>query len=200
MFTEEGYMLDFNDILIKPKVITNIISRSDINPYDNNFKLPLFTAPMDTVVNIDNAYLFSSCGINVCLPRGEETPDKSFYLSYSLTEFKKMFLEDDNIKEDVLTYGRKVLIDTANGHISEMLDVIKKAKSLYGDKLILIVGNIANPDTYVNLSEAGADYVRCGIGNGNGCLTTQQTGVGFPMASLINQCYIKSLSLDRPAK
>jgi isopentenyl diphosphate isomerase/L-lactate dehydrogenase-like FMN-dependent dehydrogenase len=28
-----------------------------------------------------------------------------------------------------------------------------------------------------------------GIGNGAGCLTTQQTGVGYPMASLIQECY-----------
>jgi glutamate synthase domain-containing protein 2 len=33
------------------------------------------------------------------------------------------------------------------------------------------------------------DYVRVGIGNGAGCLTTQQTGIGYPMASLISECY-----------
>lgn len=32
------------------------------------------------------------------------------------------------------------------------------------------------------------------------CLTTQQTGVGFPMASLINLCYFESLELNNPAK
>ena len=193
-------MLYFNDVIIKPENTTVIVSRSDINPFDENMNLPLFTAPMDTVVDSSNAHLFSSNYINVCLPRGEQDPDKSFYLSYSLNEFKKMFLEDDNVKEEVLTYGRKVLIDTANGHTQEMVDVVKKAKELYGNKLSLMVGNIANPDTYIELSEAGADLIRVGIGNGGGCLTTQQTGVGFPMASLINQCYIKSLMLDTPAK
>ena len=200
MFIEGNEMLDFNDVLIKPETTTDIVSRSDINPFDENMNLPLFTAPMDTVVDSSNAHLFSSNYINVCLPRGEQDPDKSFYLSYSLNEFKKMFLEDDNVKEEVLTYGRKVLIDTANGHTQEMVDVVKKAKELYGNKLSLMVGNIANPDTYIELSEAGADLIRVGIGNGGGCLTTQQTGVGFPMASLINQCYIKSLMLDTPAK
>lgn len=32
------------------------------------------------------------------------------------------------------------------------------------------------------------------------CLTTQQLGIGYPMASLIRECYYTSLSLERPAK
>jgi IMP dehydrogenase / GMP reductase domain len=39
-----------------------------------------------------------------------------------------------------------------------------------------------------------------GIGNGGGCLTTQQTGVGYPMASLIEACFSRSMELSTPAK
>jgi IMP dehydrogenase/GMP reductase len=63
-----------------------------------------------------------------------------------------------------------------------------------------MVGNVANPETYALLSEAGADYVRIGIGNGNACSTTVHTGVGYPMASLIKECYDISCTLDNPAK
>ncbi len=43
--------LDFNDLLIEPSVSTRIISRKDVDIFDSNGTLPLFTAPMDTVVD-----------------------------------------------------------------------------------------------------------------------------------------------------
>jgi len=81
-----------------------------------------------------------------------------------------------------------VLIDVANGHMTDLVNLTKQSKEKYGDKLNLMIGNVANPDTFYEYIKVGVDYVRIGIGNGNGCLTTVQTGVGYPMASLIEEC------------
>jgi len=190
--------VDFNDILITPAITTNISSRSQVNPFDKNGFLPLFTAPMDTVIDETNADLFMNYKLNICLPRGENRTQTNMFEAYSLNQFIEKFI--NNTYE---TNGEKihVLIDTANGHIQELINVTEVVKNkLYGDNIVLMVGNIANPEAYRILSKAGADYIRVGIGNGNGCLTTQQLGIGYPMASLIRECYYASLSLDKPAK
>jgi hypothetical protein len=123
---------------------------------------------MDTVVDENNADLFYDNKINICLPRGEKRTKENMFQSYSLEQFKIDFYENSNLLNSIKT-PIYVLIDTANGHIQELIDVVKYSKKFYGDKMVLMVGNIANPNTYRNLSEAGADYIRVGIGNGGGC-------------------------------
>ena len=129
---------DFNDILIKPATNSEISSRKNINPYHNGF-LPLITAPMDTVVNLDNKDLFTSLKINLCLPRGEEF--LCGFVSYSLDEILNMYLND---KLDPKGY---YLIDIANGHMEILVTAVRNIKIKY-PKLTLMVGNIANPNTY----------------------------------------------------
>lgn len=191
--------IDFDDLLIQPVPTTTINTRSEVNPFDENGMLPIITAPMDTVVGNENADLFHNHKVNVCLPRGERRTQHMMFESFSLAQFKAEFYDKNGVRdvEDLPVY---VLIDTANGHIQELVDIVRFSKEFYGEKIKLMVGNIANPITYRILSEAGADYIRVGIGNGQGCLTTQQLGIGYPMASLIEECYNVSLSLDNPAK
>ena len=160
---------DFNDIVIKPAIVSEISSRKSINPYYNGF-LPLITAPMDTVVGLDNKDLFTSLKINLCLPRGEEFLEG--FVSYSLDEIINKYLND---KLDPKGY---YLIDIANGHMEILVIAVTNIKIKYPE-LTLMVGNIANPKTYVLLSEAGADYVRVGIGNVVGVAQQYTQELGF---------------------
>jgi IMP dehydrogenase/GMP reductase len=88
----------------------------------------------------------------------------------------------------------KALIDVANGHMKRLFDAAIEAKSIWGNNLIIMAGNMANPEAYLEYSKAGIDYVRCGIGSGFGCLSTSNTGVHMPMASLIDK--IKTIKKD----
>jgi IMP dehydrogenase/GMP reductase len=181
-------LFDFDDILIQPADKTTIESRSEISPRYGNF-LPLMTAPMDTVVSEENKHLFYELGIEVVLPR-ISNPDNNYisnneFLSYSLTDFERIFLDRTPKRTGQKMYA---LIDVANGHMENVHELAKSAKIKYEDDLILMVGNVANPDTYHKYASINVDYVRIGIGNGAGCLTTQQTGIGYPMASLIEEC------------
>jgi IMP dehydrogenase/GMP reductase len=181
---------DFDDITIVPKKISEINSRyNDITITYENGNLPLFTAPMDSVVDINNMYEFDDCGINVVLPRTskKETeygkPLRPHFVSLGINEFEKM-VETKSYK-----HHKHILIDVANGHMKKISDLVNKAMELI-PSLRIMVGNIANPETYRYYAEnTKVRYIRVGIGNGNGCLTTQQTGVGYPKAALINECY-----------
>ena len=160
---------DFDDILIQPADISNIESRKQVNVFYEDNCLPLFTAPMDTVIDDRNYTLFQSAGIKVVRPRkapvSEVNLESDFnnFISFGKDEFKKIFLDNGKVEVCERYY---VLIDIANGHMQSLLDVTREAKSLYGDSMILMVGNIANPETYRIFSDAGADFARVGIGNG----------------------------------
>jgi IMP dehydrogenase/GMP reductase len=183
-------LYDFDDLLIEPAILSEIRSRSEINTRTVMGNLPLMTAPMDTVISEDNFHLFKNQGILPVLPRiNNPTPewvDHNHFLSYSLTDFERLFLRE---RVFVPSESRILaLIDIANGHMLDLYEAANKAKIMYGNDICLMVGNVANPKTFQEYCKIGVDMVRVGIGNGGGCLTTVQTGVGYPMASLIEEC------------
>lgn len=192
---------DFDDILIEPEVTTDILSRLQIKLFDEHGMLPLFTAPMDTVVSKDNVDIYKANYIYSILPRTAK--DINSLIETNQFQWKALSLVDFICYINAFAYLKEkqyILIDIANGHMLSMVEAIQKAKAKFKDDIVIMAGNIAHPRAYKVLSEAGADYVRIGIGNGNGCLTTQQTGIGYPMGSLIKECYEVSCSLHKPAK
>ena len=192
-------LFDFDDLLIEPAILSDVRSRKEINTLHSNGFLPLMTAPMDTVISSKNRILFKEHGIIPVLPRNEKGSLRHLeFTSYGLEEFNEIFLDPEDI--NILTDEHKtyVLIDIANGHMRELYQSAKKAKERYGDKLVLMIGNVATPATFAEYCQIGVDYIRIGIGNGGGCLTTVQTGVGYPMASLIEECYDVKKYLNFP--
>lgn len=180
----------YEDVTIVPNVISDIEHRNECIPLDENGMLPLFTAPMNTVVNEDNFELFENEMIYAILPRTENLDTRVSYsikgrwAAYSLSEFENIFCNENNKLSFVNSI--KALIDVANGHMKKILDLVRAAKNIYGNKIVIMAGNVANPRTYEEYARAGIDLLRVGIGSGNGCLSTSNTAIHMPMVSLID--------------
>lgn len=177
---------DFKDITIVPETISRITSRKEVSPYNELMYLPVMVSPMDTVVDEKNYHLFEDNLIPVCMPRGHKDYPGTFK-SISLDEFEtyvEWYVGNENFG-DV-----RILVDIANGHIEKLHKLCQKfVINRKNRNHVLMVGNVANPKTYRELAKIGVDYVRVGIGGGSGCLTSANTGVHFPMASLIHECF-----------
>ncbi len=78
-----------------------------------------------------------------------------------------------------------VVIDTAHGHSKGVIETLKKVKETFGEKIDLVVGNIATGAAALALVEAGADAVKVGIGPGSICTTRVIAGVGVPQLTAV---------------
>lgn len=188
---------DFDDIFIIPEINTDINSRyKDITLPDN---LPLFTAPMDTVVDLTNIDEFIEAGINVVLPRTVSYDDfwvlynrnpkkyEDVFISFGLDNVNELLVNNDYARVPKLHLNANILIDVANGHMKSIVEVCRNVKKIRPD-IKIMVGNIANPETYAwYASENCVDYIRIFIGSGGGCLTTKNSGIGNGTASLIKE-------------
>ncbi len=92
---------------------------------------------------------------------------------------------DERIKALVEAEVDVLIIDTAHGHSSKVIDKVKEVKDQYGDQVDIIAGNVATGEATKALIEAGADGVKVGVGPGSICTTRVVAGVGVPQVSAI---------------
>jgi len=81
-----------------------------------------------------------------------------------------------------------ICVDVANGHNIHTINVVKKIRLKYPD-LVIMAGNVCSDEGFLNLSKAGSDCIRIGIGNGSICSTRLETGIGYGQWSAINDSY-----------
>ena len=80
-----------------------------------------------------------------------------------------------------------LVIDTAHGHSSRVLEAVKQAKSRFPE-IDLIAGNIATEEASLALVKAGADGIKVGMGPGSICTTRVVSGAGVPQITAIMDC------------
>jgi len=76
-------------------------------------------------------------------------------------------------------------IDSSEGHTVWQSDTIAFVRENYGDKVKIGAGNVVDAEGFRYLAEAGADFVKVGIGGGSICITREQKGIGRGQASAV---------------
>jgi IMP dehydrogenase len=80
-----------------------------------------------------------------------------------------------------------LVIDTAHGHSSRVIEAVREIKRRYPDTE-LMAGNVATGDGTRELIDAGVDALKVGIGPGSICTTRVVTGAGVPQITAIQSC------------
>ncbi|MDR0879798.1 MAG: IMP dehydrogenase [Clostridioides sp.] len=82
--------------------------------------------------------------------------------------------------------GADVLcIDSSEGFSEWQKLTIDYIRETYGDDVKIGAGNVVDKEAFLYLAEAGADFIKVGIGGGSICITREQKGIGRGQASSI---------------
>lgn len=76
-------------------------------------------------------------------------------------------------------------IDSSDGFSEWQYETIKYVREKYGDSVKIGAGNVVDREGFLYLAEAGADFVKVGIGGGSICITREQKGIGRGQATAI---------------
>lgn len=82
--------------------------------------------------------------------------------------------------------GADVLcIDSSEGYSCWQKKTLDFIREKYGNKVKVGAGNVVDRDGFRFLAEAGADFVKIGIGGGSICITREQKGIGRGQATAV---------------
>lgn len=98
---------------------------------------------------------------------------------------------DDTIdRVDALVAAKvdMIALDTAHGHQTKVLQLVRKIREAFPD-LQIMAGNVATGAATKALVDAGANTVKVGIGPGSICTTRVIAGIGVPQITAVMDCY-----------
>lgn len=195
-------MLSYDDVLLVPKY-SSIESRKEIdigNRLDEFIRLdiPIISSPMDTVSEEKMAIAMAKAGGMAIIHRYcdlhrqvKMAKDAVEGLDPPGAVAAAVGVKGDFVEraKELIDIGVEVIcIDVAHGHHVLMERTIKKLKDEISNCFHLMAGNVAGGDGYTDLSDWGADSIRCNVGGGSICTTRVQTGHGVPGFQTILDC------------
>lgn len=213
--------ITFDDVLLVPARSDFLPGQADTRTRltrQLTLKIPLISAPMDTVTESALASALAREGgigiihknlsvqeqacevekvkrnvLGIEIDSGRSCVDSNGRLCVGAATGVKDFERIDAL----IKAGIDVLIiDTAHGHSSNVIETIRTVKKNH--RIELIAGNVATAEGTRDLIEAGADAVKIGIGPGAICTTRIVAGVGVPQLSAIMHCASVADQFDIP--
>ena len=192
--------VSYDDVLLVPQY-SDIKSRSEIDLSSNLnndliLTLPLFSSPMDTVTESDMCIAMDSFGGAGIVHRYNTIEEQSKIVSNAANKINNNLGAAVGITGDYLERASEIYnqganficVDVAHGHHSAMKIALKRLRVMLGDSFHIMAGNVATLQGINDLSDWGADSVRCNIGGGSICSTRVQTGHGMPGLQTIFEC------------
>ncbi|MFI3165009.1 MAG: IMP dehydrogenase [Bacillota bacterium] len=182
------------------------VSRMDPTIKVSEFMTPLeklITAPADTSLKIANDIIWDH-KLN-SLPLVDKNGNLTYMVfrkDYDSHKENVLELLDDNKSYVVgagintrdyaeripalLEAGADVLcIDSSEGFSEWQSKTIAWVKETYGDSVKIGAGNVVDREGFRFLAEAGADFIKIGIGGGSICITRETKGIGRGQATAV---------------
>ena len=185
-----GYEL--SDVNIVQADISFVNHRAECNPYvkfpnmDNDF-YPVIVSPMGAVTDEHNYKTWLNEKFMCVVPRTVDVEKRLEIMYEAFASFSLSEAEDILRFIDLKGKTAYVCIDIAHGTMNRLYEVCKYLKHHYGQQMIIMTGNVANPNAYVYYANAGIDYLRACIGTGSRCTTSANVGVHYPTATLLDE-------------
>jgi IMP dehydrogenase/GMP reductase len=174
--------LTYDDVLLVPQY-SDIESRSQINigsyldrKRDLWFKIPVISAPMDTVTGSEMAVELGLLGMLAIVHRYNTIDTQYGIASYVFDHLNDnrrtgfaIGITGDYLEraKTLIGAGARILcLDVAHGDHIMMKNAIHKLRETLGDDVHLMAGNVATVEGARHLADWGADSIRVGVGGG----------------------------------
>ncbi len=76
-------------------------------------------------------------------------------------------------------------LDSSDGYSAWQREAVEWVKKEYDGKVFIGAGNVVDKEGFLYLAEAGADFIKVGIGGGSICITREQKGIGRGQATAV---------------
>ena len=182
------------------------VSRMEPTQKVSTFMTPrekLVTAPADTTLKVANDIIWDN-KLN-SLPIVDENDHLMYFVfrkdyashkanPQELLDSKKRYLVGAGINSRdyaeripaLLEAGADILcIDSSEGYTCWQQKTIAWVREHYGDTVKIGAGNVVDREGFRFLAEAGADFIKVGIGGGSICITRETKGIGRGQATAL---------------